>query len=150
MDWWSGLTVFWILNWQQQMFRHIWWTGTCSDLLTALVLISSVHPVRTWTSAQMDSRCLVCVFHSLKLELWNEELASPATHQPVTSKSQLFNNKANFTHPTIMVTSLWPQTSLKQWSPTPGPQTGTGPWTILYRAAKKEYNCFKLYVLYFK
>lgn len=40
-------------------------------------------------------------------------LALPATHLPVTSKSQLLDNKANFIQPTIRVTSLWPQTTLK-------------------------------------
>ncbi|GBL92711.1 hypothetical protein AVEN_119102-1 [Araneus ventricosus] len=38
---------------------------------------------------------------------------------------------------------------LQQWSPTPGPWTGTGPWIKWYRAAQGTLNYFHLYKLLF-
>ena len=34
-----------------------------------------------------------------------------------------------------------------QWSPTPGPQTGTGPWIKWYRAAQGTLNYFSLHAV---
>ena len=36
---------------------------------------------------------------------------------------------------------------LEQWSPTPGPQTGTGPWIKWYRAAQGTLNYFSLHAV---
>ncbi|GBL80086.1 hypothetical protein AVEN_29093-1 [Araneus ventricosus] len=49
----------------------------------------------------------------------------------------------------LSVLEAWKLYAIKQWSPTPGPRTGTGPWIKWYRTAQGTLNCFHFYKLLF-